>query len=68
MTTLDANELMERIRRARNWAQQLEELGFKGDSDTPTENLARAVNGAAFKAVRMVLDEILEPGSQEVPD
>jgi hypothetical protein len=63
MTTVDANELLERIRGARDWAKAQEELGLEGESEDHSQNLAWAINGAAFKAVRTALDEILEPGS-----
>ena len=58
---VDADELLERIRRARDWAQTESDrrLGFEG---IDVEHLVAATEGAAFRIVADVLDEILTPG------
>ncbi|GAB2827551.1 hypothetical protein ACWGJ2_32420 [Streptomyces sp. NPDC054796] len=60
---VDGQELLERIRRARDWAAK-EEAKFKevGEEVGSTEDLAFAVNYVAYGAVREVLDEVLQPG------
>lgn len=65
---VDGQELLERIRRARDWAKA-EEKKFKevGEEVGSTEDLAFAVNYVAYGAVREVLDEILEPGTHQKP-
>ncbi|MGW7084668.1 hypothetical protein ACWGH2_14350 [Streptomyces sp. NPDC054871] len=66
---VDADELLRRIQRARDWAQQ-EEGHWKAESDKPQTddpNEARRaeVFASAYEAVRKVLDEVVEPGSND---
>ncbi|MEE1940830.1 hypothetical protein V1L54_15695 [Streptomyces sp. TRM 70361] len=56
---VDADELLRRIRVARDWAaDQAAGSGEDGDPGEPA-----AVRRAAFAAVRAVLDEIISPGT-----
>ncbi|WP_158711104.1 hypothetical protein [Streptomyces albus] len=59
---VDADELLRRIRVARDWAVEQEagareQAGGGGDGDA----LAASINYAAFSAVREVLDVIISP-------
>jgi len=63
---VDALELLERIRRARDWAaDQRDRALLVGEEpgEGQFEALPAAIDGAVFRAVVQVLDEILEPGS-----
>ncbi|MER0443498.1 hypothetical protein ABR738_02755 [Streptomyces sp. Edi4] len=67
--TVDADELLRRIRRARDWAlQQEDRLALKTDADTEGSASANAERARAFNAVRTVLDEIIEPGKHAGPE
>ncbi|WP_367038948.1 hypothetical protein [Streptomyces sp. Je 1-332] len=64
--TVDADELLRRIQRARTWAQQ-EERHWKAESESPekedpNEALKAEIFASAYEAVRKVLDEVIEPG------
>ncbi|MGW5735008.1 MULTISPECIES: hypothetical protein [Streptomyces] len=63
---VDAGELLRRIQRARDWAQQ-EERHWKTRSDKletedPNEALGAEIFASAYEAVRKVLEEVIEPG------
>ena len=58
-----ADALLDRIRRARDWAAAEEaKLKAVGEQVGSADDLAYAVNYVAYGAVREVLDEILQPG------
>ncbi|MGW7078480.1 hypothetical protein [Streptomyces sp. NPDC054866] len=66
---VDADELLRRIQRARDWAQQ-EEGHWKTQSDAleredSNEALRAEVFASAYEAVRKALDEVVEPGSND---
>jgi hypothetical protein len=68
---VDSDELMRRIRRARDCAAQEERRGEAqrdGTGTPPTEGADgagdAAVRAVAYRAVGRVLDEILTPGRQ----
>lgn len=66
---VDADELLRRIQRARDWAQQ-EERHWKTQSDhqeteDPNEALAAEIHASAYEAVRKALEEIIEPGNND---
>lgn len=67
---VDSDELLRRIQRARNWAEQ-EERHWKARSGTPArDGTDSAAPGAealsfAYEAVRKVLDEIVRPGTHD---
>ncbi|NJQ01708.1 hypothetical protein [Streptomyces zingiberis] len=60
---VDADELLRRIRAARDWAAE-QEAGSREQAEDGGDAgaLAASLNYAAFSAVREVLDEIIEPG------
>ncbi|CAM5671101.1 hypothetical protein SCYAM73S_02501 [Streptomyces cyaneofuscatus] len=61
---IDAKELLERIRRARDWATQEAEYAMNYGStgeDSNLEALAASIRGSALRAVQETLDKILEP-------
>ncbi|KAF4407504.1 MULTISPECIES: hypothetical protein [Streptomyces] len=61
---VDADELLRRIRAARDWAAE-REAGSReqaGDADR-AEAFAASMNFAAFSAVREVLDRIIDPAN-----
>ncbi|MTE22269.1 hypothetical protein F0L17_24835 [Streptomyces sp. TRM43335] len=65
---VDADELLRRIRVARDWAAEREaaageRAGDDGGSGTDGGVRAADVDRAAFSAVRAALDEIIDPGS-----
>lgn len=51
---VDTHELLERIRRARDWAAS--------ESERAPSDGRSSADGRTFHLVRQVLDEILEPG------
>ncbi len=58
---VDADELLERIRRARDWAMA-ERDRCLGQDGSEAEQVVSTAEGVAFRAVAEVLDEILTPG------
>ncbi|OON71700.1 hypothetical protein [Streptomyces tsukubensis] len=64
---VDADELLRRIRAARDWAaeQEVRHLSLKNDAEFATgdERAAASVSRAAYEAVRRALDEVISPGS-----
>ncbi|MFG3283436.1 hypothetical protein [Streptomyces sp. NPDC048111] len=61
---VDADELLRRIRRARDWAKQREE-SLTLDDDTRSEPGKESRNtetARILRVVREVLDELVEPG------
>ncbi|WP_410534891.1 hypothetical protein [Streptomyces sp. KL2] len=61
---VDADELLRRIRVARDWAAEREAgtgglSGTEGSAGTPAADVDRVV----FSVVREVLDEIINPGT-----
>ena len=63
-----AGELLERIARARDWAQGEADRHYAlvaahVSADETTQALAQQSRAAAFEAVRVVLEEILQPGT-----
>ncbi|MGH2577692.1 MAG: hypothetical protein ACRDP3_20400 [Streptomyces sp.] len=64
-----ADALLDRIRRARDWAAGEEaKLKEVGEHVSSNDDLAYAVNYVAYGAVREVLDEILQPGIHSTGD
>jgi len=62
---VDADELLRRIRAARDWAAQEEQL-LKTEADEADDGalaLGLTIRSSAVEAVRKVLDEIIEPGT-----
>ncbi|WP_138894150.1 hypothetical protein [Streptomyces chryseus] len=71
---VDADELLRRIRRARDWAAQ-EEQHWRGESDRAQTSeaahqppLEAAILHSAYEAVRKVLDEVVDPGANRTAD
>ena len=71
---VSAAELLERIAHARDWAQREADRHYAlvdqhvRDGDTTVQVLAQQSRAAAFEAVRVVLEEILQPGTHTAPD
>ncbi|EPH44723.1 hypothetical protein STRAU_2281 [Streptomyces aurantiacus JA 4570] len=67
---MDAEELLRRIRAARDWAvreeQQLDAATRAAIDETDV--LGLTIRSSAFEAVRQALDEILRPGTHENTD
>ncbi|WP_101254804.1 hypothetical protein [Streptomyces barkulensis] len=65
---VDADELLRRIRVARDWAAEREAgtggLSGAGEGADPT---AAGIDRVAFSVVREVLDEIINPGTHSRP-
>ncbi|GAA2418747.1 hypothetical protein GCM10010420_56610 [Streptomyces glaucosporus] len=60
---VDADELLRRIRVARDWAAEQEtEFGERANSGSGGEATAASISHVAFAAVREALDEIISPG------
>ena len=65
---MSTTELLSRIKRAHDWAQLESAKDYElveeylQDGDT-VQALARQSRAAAFEAVRVVLEEILQPGT-----
>lgn len=66
---VDSDELLRRIQRARAWAQQEEQhwktQSDKAEAEDPNEALAAKISASAYEAVRKVLDEVIDPGSND---
>ena len=67
---VDSDELLRRIQRARDWAEQ-EERHWKAQSDDleikdPNGALSAEIFASAYEAVRKVLDEVVKPGNNDV--
>ncbi len=67
---VDADELLRRVRRARDWAGQQEER-WRARTDTveggdPRDAPAAEIFAAAYEAVRKVLDEVIDPGANDL--
>ncbi|MEU3315761.1 hypothetical protein ABZ743_24225 [Streptomyces sp. NPDC006662] len=64
MAEIDADELLRRIRAARDWAaaedERLHAAGTAGGSDD--QRIADATASRIYSGIRAVLDEIIEPG------
>ncbi|MEU1017420.1 hypothetical protein ABZ383_19955 [Streptomyces sp. NPDC005900] len=64
---VDSDELLRRIRRARDWARQEEgrwrARAGDGGSQGPGGAADAEVRVVAYEAVRKVLDEIVDPGT-----
>ncbi|GGR88453.1 hypothetical protein GCM10010252_29110 [Streptomyces aureoverticillatus] len=67
---VDAEELLRRIRAARDWAvreeQQLDAAARAAIDETDV--LGLTIRSSAFEAVRLALDEIVEPGTHQNTD
>ncbi|GHE38745.1 hypothetical protein GCM10018785_05360 [Streptomyces longispororuber] len=67
---VDADELLRRIQAARDWAareeQQLDAAARAAADET--DGLGLTIRSAAFEAVRLVLDEIIQPGTHRNSD
>ncbi|MFJ1707721.1 hypothetical protein [Kitasatospora sp. NPDC088346] len=61
MSEVNANELLERIRRARDWARRRESEPLAPDTGGPPSDTAR-LEATVHRIVADVLDEILSPG------
>ncbi|WP_138901815.1 hypothetical protein [Streptomyces albidochromogenes] len=67
---VDADELLRRVRRARDWAAR-EEQHWRGESDRAQASgahqppLEAAMLHSAYEAVRKVLDEVVDPGAND---
>ena len=60
---VDADELLRRIRRARDWALKEErDLDEQAKAAEGIEEVGLTVQCQTYRAVRIVLDEIIEPG------
>ncbi|MEU5580000.1 hypothetical protein ABZ791_16710 [Streptomyces huasconensis] len=64
---VDSDELLRRIRRARDWAHQ-EETRYRarsadGETETPDGAPDADVLASVYEAVRKVLDEVVDPGT-----
>ncbi len=66
---VDSDELLRRIRRARDWAGQEERAWRTKSRDLkghdPDEAVRAETFGTAFEAVRKVLDQIVSPGAAD---
>lgn len=66
---VDADELLRRIRRARDWAAREEQHWSTHSATSPAgdENGPRTAEilHCAYEAVRKVLDEVVDPGVNE---
>ncbi|WP_031510034.1 hypothetical protein [Streptomyces megasporus] len=61
---VDADELLRRIRVARDRAAEREaEFGERAETGSGTEATTAGINRVAFAAVREALDEIINPGA-----
>ncbi|MFC1415396.1 hypothetical protein [Streptacidiphilus cavernicola] len=66
---ISAAELLDRITRARDWASSEAERHYAlveqhvQDDASPVQALAQQARAAAFEAVRVVLEEIIQPGT-----
>jgi hypothetical protein len=58
---VDADELLRRVRRARDWALH-QERHWRHD---PSGDAAAQLKAAMFESVRKVLDEVIDPGSHD---
>ncbi|MET9621821.1 hypothetical protein ABZZ37_13770 [Streptomyces sp. NPDC006464] len=69
MTDMDAAQLLDRIRRARDWARRREQESITSyvPSDDSSESFAATLDGVIHRVVADVLDEILEPSSEGRP-
>ncbi|UUU21712.1 hypothetical protein [Streptomyces sp. DSM 40750] len=67
---VDADELLRRIRAARDWAAGEEErlLALAEGATDDVEGIGLAIQKTAFEVVRSALDEIIEPGTQRDGD
>ncbi|MFI9273219.1 hypothetical protein ACIGXM_21195 [Kitasatospora sp. NPDC052896] len=69
MTAVDAMELLERIRKARDWAESEHKRFDTMANDGSVEGgLPPLFLAAAHLVVRCALDEILEPGSNSAAE
>jgi len=70
---ISAAELLERIARARDWASKEADRHYAlvdqhvHEDDSTIQVLAQQSRAAAFEAVRVVLEEILQPGTHSTP-
>ncbi|HZG06133.1 MAG TPA: hypothetical protein VE546_21575 [Streptomyces sp.] len=61
---VDADELLRRIRVARDWAAEREAgISERADGGGGAEELTASINRVAFAVVREALDEIINPGT-----
>ncbi|GAA2943783.1 hypothetical protein [Streptomyces enissocaesilis] len=67
---VDADEILRRVRRARDWAGQQEQhwraRSDAGGKSGPRDAPAAEVFAAAYEAVRKVLDEVIDPGANDL--
>ncbi|MGW4648050.1 hypothetical protein [Kitasatospora sp. NPDC004289] len=68
MSEISAEELLERIRKARGWARAMadhaEQEASQGPAAAdPSSRFSGALVGLAYGAIAMALDEIVDPGT-----
>ncbi|MEU4947719.1 hypothetical protein [Streptomyces lavendulae] len=62
MAEIDADELLRRIRAARDWAAAEEDRHFAAAEEAGEDRFAASIVARSFNSIRAVLDEIVEPG------
>jgi len=68
MAEIDADELLRRIRAARDWAAAEEDRANAAAEAEGEGRFAAAIAARSLNCVRAVLDEIVEPGKHSRQD